>query len=97
MILEKSMAWLDYQKPKDEQKGLMSCYCYDKLKQYGYTNYSKLKNIDFPEYTENEKSPLCYEWYWTWVFSGTYKYVGSLFVLAINLAVPMTINALSHF
>ena len=31
MILVKNLAWLDFLKPKDEQKGLMGCYCFNKL------------------------------------------------------------------
>ena len=54
-----------------------------------------MKNIDFDGYTG--KTPLCYEWFEIWGLAGTYKYVGSFFVLGINMAVPMTIDALSHF
>jgi len=88
------MAWVDYLKPRDEQKGLMSCYCFEKFKSFGYSP-TKLKNIDFEDY--KGKTPLCQEWIEIWALAGFCKVAGPMFVLAINLAVPMTIDALSQF
>jgi len=94
MILEKNLAWLDYKKPPTEQSGLMGCYCFEKLKFFKY-DYAKLKNISFDLY--KGKTPLCTEWFEIWALSGFCKVAGPMFVLAINLVVPMTIDALSHF
>jgi ankyrin repeat protein len=59
MIIEKEMAWVDYLKPRDEQKGLMSCYCFEKFKSFGYSP-TNLKNIDFIDYKGNTPLHFCY-------------------------------------
>ena len=39
----------------------------------------------------------CYEWFEIWALSGFCRIAGPLFVLAINIAVPMIIDKLSQF
>lgn len=68
----------------------MSCLCYNHLRDNNY-NYYSLKKMSFKDLGYKGK-PICEEWFRLWVTAGTIRVIGPLFVLIINMGVPVAIN-----
>ena len=58
-------------------------------------NYNSLKNIDFGMFGYTGEEPICQDWFWIWGIAAAVRMIGPLFVLAINMGVPMAIDKLS--
>ena len=92
----KRQAWLDYQLPISERKGMMSCYC---SAQYDLHTYDAFFH-SFDDVHDDETAKgdnLCHEYLKMRVLDDGLTYGTSIFLMTVNTVMCMIMSAMVIF